>query len=59
MSEPQIYGLYRGDEFLDVGTAKEIEERTGISRNTIKFYATPAGRKRAEKRENSLVVVRL
>lgn len=59
MSRPTVYGLYRGDEFLDVGTASELAERNGISRETIKFYATPSGRKRAEKRKDALVVVKL
>lgn len=58
MSEP-IYGLYRGDEFLDVGTAKELAKRMGVARETIKSYATPSHHKRAEKQKDALVAVRL
>lgn len=34
-----IYGLYRGDKFIDVGTAKEIAERQGLKPKTIRWLA--------------------
>lgn len=41
-----IYGLYKGDEFIDVGTAKELAEKLGVKKETIWFYATPTNHKR-------------
>lgn len=34
-----IYALYRGDEFVDVGTAKELGERQGVKPDTIRWLA--------------------
>lgn len=37
MSRPAaVFALYRGDRFIDLGTAKELEERTGIKPSTIR-----------------------
>lgn len=40
------YALYRGDEFIDLGTADELAERLKLHRNTIKFYATKTHKER-------------
>jgi len=42
----QRYALYRGDEFIDVGTADELAERNGIKAATIRWMSTPAFHKR-------------
>lgn len=36
----QCFALYRGDEFIDVGTIKELAERRGVSQTTIRFLAS-------------------
>ena len=47
MSRKQaVYALYRGDLFVDVGTAEEIASRQGVSPSTIRFYGYPSYRKR-------------
>lgn len=48
MSTQQLFALYRGDEFVDVGTARELAERQGVKPSTISFMASPAYRKRAK-----------
>ena len=40
------YALYRGDEFVDVGTAEEIAERQGIRPESVKWMSTPSYHKR-------------
>ena len=42
----KIYALYHGEEFLDLGTKKEISERTGISIKTLSFYMSISYKKR-------------
>ena len=32
------YALYKGDQFLTLGTAKELATYLGVTSNTIKFY---------------------
>ena len=34
------YAIYKGDSFIDLGTAQELSERLGIKERTIKYYAT-------------------
>lgn len=56
------YAIYRGEQFLFIGNAKECTEFLGCSPNTFRFYLTPAYRKRVEERkvsENYIFVVPL
>ncbi|MGQ7595155.1 hypothetical protein ACTGVC_01300 [Streptococcus suis] len=47
MSNPEKeYALYKGDELLAMGTAKELAERFGVKVSTIHFYKSPAYIKR-------------
>ena len=43
------YAVYRGDELIVVGTAKECAEYMGVKENTIRVYASPRRRERAIK----------
>ena len=53
-----IYGLYKGDAFIDVGTAEEIAERQGIKPKTIRWLAACSREKeREENGANCLVAV--
>lgn len=52
-----IYGLYKGDEFLDVGTDEELANKLGVKKSTIQYYASPANKKR-NKYDNFIVAVR-
>lgn len=38
----QRYALYRGEEFVDVGTADELAERHGIKPESVRFMSTPS-----------------
>lgn len=41
-----MYALYKGDEFLCMGTIKEIAEKMGVSERTIRFYSSPVYQRR-------------
>lgn len=41
------YALYRGDEFVDVGTLREMSERLGKNPDTLRFYGSPAHMRRS------------
>lgn len=47
MSE-RLLALYRGDEHVMVGTVAELAERMGVSRETVRWHATPSARRRTE-----------
>ena len=43
------YAIYKGDKFIDIGTAKELAEKCNVKPETIEFYASPSYLKRLEK----------
>lgn len=57
---PQIYALYRGDDFIDVGTATEIGKRQGMTPKSLRFLASPAYWRRLDgKGEHALLAIKL
>ena len=46
------YALYKGEELLCLGTAKEIAKELHILPETVKFYGTNTYQRRLEKRKN-------
>lgn len=53
------YALYRGDDLLGIGTAKELAEAQGVKPETIKFYATPVYQRRANGSPKRLTAVKI
>ena len=53
----KIYALYKGDEFIDIGTKEYLANLLGVTKKTIEFYATPTKIKRNN--GNGWVVVRI
>lgn len=56
---PTEYALYKGDEFIDLGTLDEIAQRQNKRKQTLQFIATPAYKKRSAKSTNPLILIRL
>ena len=48
------FACYKGDEFIAIGTIKELAEKTGYAETTLRFCTHPASRKR--NKGNRLVV---
>ena len=40
------YSVYKGVEFLAMGTAFELAERFGVATKTVRFWASPANKRR-------------
>lgn len=55
------YALYKGDNFLDIGTIKELSKRYNISVKTLRWYSTPCYKNKIKNKKNikSYVVVRI
>ena len=49
MTKARVYALYKGDEFIDLGTIEEIAGRVGIKKRTLYFYRSIGYRRRCEK----------
>lgn len=54
--KPSLYALYRGDEFLDVGTKRELAARHHVKPSTIAYMATGAHRRRCAGHEDTRVM---
>ena len=52
------YALYKGDQFLAIGTSRELANYLGVSYETIKFYTSKKYQKRCSG-DNHYVVVNL
>lgn len=52
MGRPQKeYALYKGDEFIMIGTAKEIAKERNVKEKSIQFYVTPTYKSRYKNRK--------
>ena len=47
------YALYKGDEFLSVGTVEEIAKEVGAKPETVMYYGTNAYKRKLAKRKDS------
>ena len=48
----KIYALYKGDMFIDLGTAKDLAKKRNVKIETIKFLSTPSNLRKIERRKN-------
>ena len=52
----RIYALYKGDEFLEIGTKEFLAKLLGVKPETIKVYGTPSYLKRAKKKDDNRLI---
>lgn len=57
MKKEKEYAIYKGDEFLYLGTLKECAAYLEVSERTIKFYMSKAYQKRSKTKENKRLLV--
>lgn len=55
----ETYVVYRGDDVLCVGTARECAERLGVSESSVRWLASPAARRREAARPGRMVAERV
>lgn len=55
--QDKVYALYKGDDFLAVGTIKEIAEQMGVKESTVMCYKTPGHINRYE--ANGRIAIRV
>lgn len=55
----QEYALYKGDEFIDLGTIPEIAKREGVKPKSIYYYNTPAYKKKFKDDANRKVLIKI
>ncbi|MDA2636396.1 hypothetical protein ACQKGB_27215 [Bacillus tropicus] len=47
------YAVYKGESFVCVGTILQCAQHMGVRLETVKFYKTPAYKRRVVKRKNA------
>ena len=55
MKKEKIYALYKGDDYIDMGTRKYLSELLNVNEQTIYFYSTPTYQNRGG--DNRYVVI--
>lgn len=55
----RIYALYKGDNFIDIGTLEYLANKLGVKRKTIYFYSTPSYFKRVPDENNRYIVIEI
>ena len=60
---PVVYAVYKGDEFITVGTALECARELGVKEETIRYKSMPSYKRRIAKNSTggaqAMVVFRL
>lgn len=51
------YAIYKGDEFIDLGTIKELSKKHNISEKTLYYYTMPSYKKRSNYYKNNRIIV--
>ena len=56
----KIYALYKGDNFLTLGTKQELADYLRVNKRTIDHYASPYYKKlRVKKYSNCYIVIKV
>lgn len=53
------FAIYRGDEFLFMGTKYECAAFLGMTPKMVVWYSSPAVYKRQSRLQNGLIIIRL
>lgn len=54
------YALYKGDEFIDMGSIGYLAKILGVSEKTVRYYRSPAyQRKGGGAKGNRMIVIRV
>lgn len=51
------YSVYKGDDFIFMGTLEEVAEFLGVSKKSVSWMTTPAAHKLAEKPGSTKMIV--
>lgn len=54
-----IYALYKGDKFLDLGTADDLAKYLNVTKRTILFYNSKVYKERRKKGNNYYIVIKV
>ncbi len=53
------YALYKGDEFIMLGTAEELAKYENVKKETIIIMCSPSYRKKLKDKDNAKIVIKI
>lgn len=56
--EKRLYAVFKGDVFIDVGTASELSKRLGIKKASIRNLSQPS-QKKAREGTNAMYITKI
>lgn len=60
MKSKEIYAVYKGDNFIDLGTIEELAIKLKMTARTLKFHTYPCYTKRIKDAyQNRLIVIKI
>lgn len=57
MTKLKVFAVYKGDEFITVGTARECAEQLGVTPDYIRWMTYPTCRKRNTGGDRMIAIV--
>lgn len=57
--KPNCYALYKGDEFLALGTIKEIAKQRGVKVNAVERLNCPSVVNKRENKDERLILIKV
>lgn len=57
MCKEKVYAIYKGDEFVDMGTSKELAKKFGIREESVKFFSYPTNHRRNKGKRKIAIVI--
>lgn len=53
----KVYAIYKGEENLFDGTARECAEHFNVKRDTVYFWNSPANKRKDKKRRKIAIII--
>ena len=57
--DQSCHAVYRGDEFVDLGTLEELSQRLNMTRKFLQWLKSPTAHKRINGDRNGLIVIKI
>ena len=59
IGDHSIYAIYKGDDFVDLGTLEELSKNIGILKKTLQFMKSPSYKKRMKKYDRFMMIYKI